>query len=77
VIPAEFESLGVEDDVEVRTDALSLVEAFGIEDHVLCSAIGNSRGEPYEELINWVKDLNPVRGVNTTVLSHIKPLAKL
>jgi alkylation response protein AidB-like acyl-CoA dehydrogenase len=62
---------------KVRPEALSLVEAFGIEDHVLCSAIGNSRGEPYEDLMNWVRNLNPVRGVNATVLSHIKPLAKL
>lgn len=62
---------------QTRRDALSLVEAFGIEDHVLCSAIGNSRGEPYEDLLRWAKDFNPVQGVNSAVMKHLKPLAKL
>lgn len=62
---------------KVRPNALSLIEAFGIEDHVLCSAIGNSRGEPYEDLLTWAKEYNPIRGVNPTVVKHLRPQAKL
>jgi len=37
---------------------LNLVEAFGISDNVLMSAIGSSDGKPYENLIDWAKNYN-------------------
>lgn len=45
---------------ELRDDALGLVEALGYDDNAIRSAIGSSKGEPYENLFRWVKEYNPL-----------------
>lgn len=44
--------------LELRPEALSLIEAFGYSDNVLQSAIGHSNEKPYENLINWARRYN-------------------
>ncbi|EAR98581.2 peroxisomal acyl-CoA oxidase (macronuclear) [Tetrahymena thermophila SB210] len=44
--------------LEVRRDALPLVEAFGFQDSQLRSAIALTSGKPYETLYDWAKNKN-------------------
>ena len=41
---------------EIRPYAISLIEAYGIQDEVIMSAIGNSYGDIYETHLRWAKD---------------------
>jgi acyl-CoA oxidase len=41
---------------DIRPYAISLVEGYGVDDEVLCSAIGNSYGDIYETHLRWAKD---------------------
>merc|ERR1712167_565997 len=41
---------------EVRPQMVSLVEAQGFADEVICSAIGNSYGDIYETQLEWAKN---------------------
>ena len=36
------------------------MEAFGFDDNIIQSAIGSSNGKPYENLIHWAKEYNPL-----------------
>lgn len=46
--------------VEIRPDALALVEAFEYTDHILMSAIGSSDGKAYDNLLDWARNHNDV-----------------
>ena len=41
---------------QIRPYAISIIEAYGIPDEVLVSAIGNSYGDIYETHLKWAKD---------------------
>jgi len=43
---------------EIRPEVLGLVEAYGIPDNSLNSAIGMSDGKPYENLWKWTVEGN-------------------
>lgn len=40
---------------EVRPDAVALVDAFGLDDYYLNSALGAYDGDVYTRLFNWVQ----------------------
>lgn len=42
--------------LKVRPYVLTLVESFGVNDQILCSAIGNSKGDIYETHLEWAKN---------------------
>ena len=42
----------------LRPESLCLMEAFGYDDNSLMSAIGDSKGKPYETLLDWAKRYN-------------------
>ena len=41
---------------EIRPQAISIIESFGIPDAYLQSAVGNSYGDIYETHLKWAKD---------------------
>lgn len=42
--------------LKIRPQAIPLVELFGHSDHILCSAIGNSFGDIYEQHLEWAQN---------------------
>lgn len=46
--------------MELRNEALGLVEAFCYDDNTLKSAIGRRDGKAYETLLDWAKNSNRV-----------------
>ncbi|EAR89261.1 peroxisomal acyl-CoA oxidase (macronuclear) [Tetrahymena thermophila SB210] len=46
--------------VELRPEAIGLAEAWSFHDNTLRSAIGSSKGDVYETLLDWVQNKNPV-----------------
>ena len=61
---------------ELRPEALGLVEAWGLPDNSLKSAIGKSDGKVYETLLDWAQNKNPLneREVHESFEKYIKPL---
>lgn len=39
---------------------LPLIEAFDISDDILCSSIGSKTLDPYETVLKWAKEYNPL-----------------
>jgi acyl-CoA oxidase len=42
--------------IAIRPYAISLVEGYEVDDHIIQSAIGNSYGDIYETHLRWAKD---------------------
>ena len=61
---------------ELRPEALGLVEAWGLPDMVLKSAIGKADGKVYETLLDWAQNKNPLNEneVHESFEKYIKPL---
>lgn len=59
---------------KVRPDAVALVDAFGLPDYLLNSALGNSKGEVYEQM-TAMAELEPLnhRAVHESYEEIIKP----
>lgn len=41
--------------LKIRPQAIPLVELFGLSDHILTSAVGNSYGDIYEQHLEWAQ----------------------
>ena len=61
---------------ELRPEAIGLVEAWGLPDIALKSAIGKSDGKVYETLLDWAQNKNPLNEieVHESFEKYIKPL---
>jgi len=64
---------------EIRPYALSVIESFGLPDHMIQSAIGNSYGDIYETHLKWAKESrlnNTVDNIPEGYLEYITPILK-
>ena len=67
---------------ELRPEALGLVEAWGLPDGILKSAIGKSDGKVYETLLDWAQNKNPLNEKEVhesfekyiKILKYVKPV---
>lgn len=60
----------------LRPEALGLAEAWNYRDNTLRSAIGSSKGNIYETLLDWAQNKNPVNqpGVSDELHKIIEPV---
>lgn len=62
--------------LDLRPDALGLAEAWNYHDNTLRSAIGSSKGNIYETLLDWAQNKNPINKPEVQAALHetIKPI---
>lgn len=56
--------------IELRPESIGLVEAWNFHDNTLRSAIGSSKGNVYETLLDWVQNKNPVNKPEVQAALH-------
>eukprot|EP00976_Prorocentrum_cordatum_P114210 1195817-Prorocentrum_minimum.AAC.3 len=56
---------------ELRPDAVALVDAFGLDDYFLNSALGAADGDVYARCYDWVSAIIIIIIIIVTIISYI------